>query len=420
MDKTFPKFDYSEVVRKQALQQEAQKQVYLANEVDIPNPPFVSKMEPEQITYDKIPTILPKFSNAEVFKEMGERLSLDKKNEQEGLINSYMQQNMIAVNGTKLVTQNPQTKSIVEHDLHTEKKGQSPFPVEQSSTPKKEEQKSESSGKAEETPKAEPYLELPIKGIEEIVRYLPKSLDFRRGVNVDEAYRKIRNKSTRYDGTTTPEARRLLRELSERLNKSRVTSPDTKLILKEEFQNIKLNPISESSSSSSSSFGGSIGSSTHEVRSKTGTRNNAVYGKYLIDINQLGSGVLSVQSTNKKAIAHLPKRKISKNLRNAIHAGIQGKVPDMRYLTPEEEDFLRFLIDKSQVYNHLYFTENEALLPANGSRLFEEIQVLTGEIDVGNDSLKLKNRLGDILTYLYNNTNIPKRVIKYYTRKYLS
>jgi hypothetical protein len=153
-----------------------------------------------------------------------------------------------------------------------------------------------------------------------------------------------------------------------------------------------------------------IGGSVPKIQAYRGKiRDNVQFGRFLVDKRQLGNGVLALQYLNRKTVPGLPKKKISKHLAQSIYNLSQGKRANTNYLSPEEEDLLNYLIDKSFIYHS--FPKDEVLVPT-GSKLKEELEVLIGEISVGNNSPKIKKRLAEIITFLYNNTSFPKSTLK--------
>jgi hypothetical protein len=290
---------------------------------------------------------------------------------QRGLINSYIQKNLVPIDQGKLVATNPIIGKVQVHEIHT-----SHVPVDHPAHTKEPSEKEHVKEHVKEHSEPTHAKEEPIKEPSEKEHKIedkPVKLEHPElsekvdntlklpipdGVTPNQAVFALPPRiRERFVGGRTVEKGELLPKLKNGLNSfsrdmlqiSKEDKKAYKMILKNIISSLENVPNNVRISFNVLEGNGVFRTLEEPQLTQrfSGTRDNIPFGKFLIDKRQLGSGVLALQYKNRRAIPTMPNRKISKHLSNAIYSITIGKNPNLNYLLPEEEAFLKHLIDKS-------------------------------------------------------------------------
>lgn len=117
------------------------------------------------------------------------------------------------------------------------------------------------------------------------------------------------------------------------------------------------------------------------------------FGEYMLDQHKLVTGgVLSLSHPTGKKVKGMPNREISSGLREVIHAIVTGQKVNTKKLTASERLQLKDLMSKSAAAVDLGGDVN--VTPT------QQLSLILGEIEAGNDSEELKSQLRKLLPSL--------------------
>lgn len=145
---------------------------------------------------------------------------------------------------------------------------------------------------------------------------------------------------------------------------------------------------------------------------KNAKRQDISFGKYFIDKNKLNRNILSFAQKNHHTINALPNVKITDAFKNVITQMLSGIDVSVNELSPREQEYLNHVIVKSQIkFNNQ--------VPSSKSSLINRLSLITGQIDVGNNSKLLKNELSQLLNHMLTKRLISATQAKQMTERYI-
>lgn len=132
------------------------------------------------------------------------------------------------------------------------------------------------------------------------------------------------------------------------------------------------------------------------------------YGRYIVDMDKLEGGVLSIKTGAGKNIASLPSKRVSKNVSGLVKKICGGELPtyeDIEGLNNDERKFLNQINKISRI-------DERIKIPAPDKTAEEkemtEFEILRGSIIAGNDNKELVKKFKMLLVKFANDGRLPK------------
>lgn len=132
------------------------------------------------------------------------------------------------------------------------------------------------------------------------------------------------------------------------------------------------------------------------------------FGRYMVDVDKLEGGILSIKTGACKNISSLPARRVSKNVSGLVKKICGGELPsyeDIENLTNDERKYMNQIGKVSRI-------DERIKIPAPDKSAEEkemtEFEILRGSIIAGNDNKDLVKKFKMMLVKFANDGRLPK------------
>ena len=136
------------------------------------------------------------------------------------------------------------------------------------------------------------------------------------------------------------------------------------------------------------------------------------FGRYVINQNQLGKGIVAVKRPCGATIKDFPSERVSKKVHTIVNDIVGGKMPSFTSydgLDDEEKSYLHRLTEVSNI-------ENRLKVPAPNKDTEEQeinrFEILRGEITAGNDNAKMVKEFKLLIMKLGRKKLLPSNQVK--------